>query len=470
MKKLLTTLIVTLWLSCVLTNNCFAAIAAATVWEVRTTGSSNNGGGYFSGGGTDYSQQDAAQLSLTDLANLSASTTLTSATGGFTSAMVNNTIYIASGTNFIVNYYQITAYTDTNTVTIDRTANATLDASAGVGYVGGALISLNTAVGTAAVSSNTIHVQSGTYAETVTFNSAKDDLVIIGYKTARLDSPSGTNRPYIDATGLTNGLNIVTGSSGHYIVNMRIANATADGINEVGNAYFINVKSSNNGDKGCEIAGDTAHIACEYNNNTGSGSGGEPYSGVTFYYSYGHDNAGFGLSMSKYNYECRVIGNLAEGNTSHGLYMAQTGFINSNTAYNNTGATTDGIRFGSGNGAPNKGIVCNNNSSNNGRYGIVQGNDWLLFVFLNNAYYGNGTAGLYYLNSFALSGGNVTTDTMTGVGGVVSSGSSVLNAGLDVSTLSGASVYDYKVNIGVDQDDNVAAGAGGGRGARFLIQ
>jgi len=42
-------------------------ISANCVWEIRTTGSNNNGGGYV-GGGTDYSQQDAAQLSLTDLA------------------------------------------------------------------------------------------------------------------------------------------------------------------------------------------------------------------------------------------------------------------------------------------------------------------------------------------------------------------------------------------------------------------
>jgi hypothetical protein len=41
------------------------AVNAATVWEVRSTGSQNNGGGYFAAGGasTDYSQQDAAQAS-----------------------------------------------------------------------------------------------------------------------------------------------------------------------------------------------------------------------------------------------------------------------------------------------------------------------------------------------------------------------------------------------------------------------
>ena len=46
------------------------AIAATTVWEVRTGGAETNGGGYSSGG-TDYSQQTAAQLSVTDGASIS---------------------------------------------------------------------------------------------------------------------------------------------------------------------------------------------------------------------------------------------------------------------------------------------------------------------------------------------------------------------------------------------------------------
>lgn len=50
---------------------CFGALGVATAWDVRTTGSDNNGGGFDSGvavPGTDYSQQDAAEDSGTDLA------------------------------------------------------------------------------------------------------------------------------------------------------------------------------------------------------------------------------------------------------------------------------------------------------------------------------------------------------------------------------------------------------------------
>ena len=64
------------------------SLNAAIDWEIRQDGSDLNGGGYKrTAGTTDYSQQAAAQLALTDLACAS-NTTLTSATGGFTAAMV----------------------------------------------------------------------------------------------------------------------------------------------------------------------------------------------------------------------------------------------------------------------------------------------------------------------------------------------------------------------------------------------
>ena len=72
------------------------AITADAQWWIRTDGNDLNGAGFDStigGYGTNYSDQATAQLTLTDLATSGAgSTTLTSATGGFTSAMVGNAI------------------------------------------------------------------------------------------------------------------------------------------------------------------------------------------------------------------------------------------------------------------------------------------------------------------------------------------------------------------------------------------
>lgn len=118
------------------------AVNATAVYRVRVGGSNTNGGGYdpaISGAGTDYSQQDAAELSLTDIA-CSNTTTVTSATGGFTSAMIGNAIWITGGGASAGPYF-ITARTNTNTITVDRTPGTV---SAGSGAVGGAWASPTT--------------------------------------------------------------------------------------------------------------------------------------------------------------------------------------------------------------------------------------------------------------------------------------------------------------------------------------
>lgn len=80
---------------------------------------------------------DILQLHLTDLAMVKDSTTLTSITGGFTAAMVGELIYISAGTNFIVGWYTIAGHTDTNTVTLNKTAATAGAGAAGIGTMGG---------------------------------------------------------------------------------------------------------------------------------------------------------------------------------------------------------------------------------------------------------------------------------------------------------------------------------------------
>ena len=185
------------------------ALADTTVWEMRANGASTNGGGFYDrdpGTSVDYSQQDAAQLSLTDLACVAASTTLTSATGGFTAAMAGNIVYIASGTNALAGWYEITAYSDTNTVTIDRTCASGGDMSAASGKVGGAWAVGGTnedAFFEAAMqlTGSTIWIKADathTFSQTVTlaFSSGKR-CTIEGYNTTRDDNPTGTDRPLL---------------------------------------------------------------------------------------------------------------------------------------------------------------------------------------------------------------------------------------------------------------------------------
>ncbi len=112
------------------------AIGATAVWRVRPSGANTNGGGYdaaISGAGTDYSQQDAAQLSGT-VGTAAGTTTFSDAGVTFTSAMVGNAIQIASGAGFTAGFYFVTAFTNSTTVVLDRSPGT---GSAAVWKLGG---------------------------------------------------------------------------------------------------------------------------------------------------------------------------------------------------------------------------------------------------------------------------------------------------------------------------------------------
>lgn len=113
------------------------AVNATAVYRVRAGGSNVNGGGYdpgIAGAATDYSQQDAAQASAS-LGTSTASTTFTDVGALFTSAMVGNALWLASGTGTTVGAYFITGFTNSSTITLDR-ASGTY--TAGVWKIGGA--------------------------------------------------------------------------------------------------------------------------------------------------------------------------------------------------------------------------------------------------------------------------------------------------------------------------------------------
>lgn len=142
------------------------------VGEVRTTGAKNNGGYYdstISGAGYDYSQQDAAQVSFTDLTTPGAgSTTLASVAGTWPQDCVGNAMNITAGTNFDIgadstSVYWITAVAvDGKSVTLDRTPTGAGAGSVGVGRLGGARISVGGAMANAA-SGQKVYVKGGTY-------------------------------------------------------------------------------------------------------------------------------------------------------------------------------------------------------------------------------------------------------------------------------------------------------------------
>lgn len=111
-------------------------------FRARPSGLDLNGGGFnASYGGVDYTNQDSAQVTLTNLACVGGgSTTVTSASAAFTAQMVGNVLRISAGTNFTLSRYMIVAFNSSTSVTLDRTPAAGAAASSGTCRVGGAVL------------------------------------------------------------------------------------------------------------------------------------------------------------------------------------------------------------------------------------------------------------------------------------------------------------------------------------------
>lgn len=206
-----------------LTSQTFAAISADTVFEVRTTGSDTNGGGFVTAAsGTDWSQQDAAQYSVTNGVT-NGTTTVTSATANFGTDVVGNIMYVQGGTAPVTaGWYQITARASTTSITVDRSIVASTGTTL---RIGGALASPGMYMG-AFVSVGGFgadcYVKAGTYSITSTTQNISGGTVNLlgagtniarleGYQTTRGDL--GT-KPVFSAGVNGSGQMIATGGNG----------------------------------------------------------------------------------------------------------------------------------------------------------------------------------------------------------------------------------------------------------------
>lgn len=208
------------------------AISAATVWRVRIGGDNANGGGYdatISGATTDYSEQDAAQLSASDLATSGISSTVTSAAGGFTAAMIGNALKIASGTNFTAGTYFIVTVTNTNTAVLDRNCSTGVGAS-GVAKVGGAHASITQPNTSGAVAGNVVMIR----------GQGSNDPADIDY--ANVSITAGGNLTYVGYNGRPK---ISHGGRGFYL----LANVV------IKNLFLVQVAGTNTGTSDAALCG-----------------------------------------------------------------------------------------------------------------------------------------------------------------------------------------------------------------------
>lgn len=378
------------------------ALSASTVWEIQTGGSDTNGGGYVSGG-TDWSQQASPQYSVTDGVS-AGTTTIISATAAFGTDVVGNIMYVAGGTGSITaGWYQITARTNSTTITVDRSTGLT----AGTGVtlkIGGALASPGQACANAA-SGNALWLKAGTYSISSTSNNVSGgrittpngtgntaDARIIAYTTTRGDGV-GFATLQVASSGVTS-ITVITPGSDCYLEGIDVdgqSKSAIQGFNSSNGAVvFQRCKARNctaNGMQagnnwliiGCLFTGNGGTVGTHFSLRLGSGAAKAIRCEAT-----GNTVDGFGIDSGTL-----VIDSISWGNTgtARGFNLLSTASSAINcTAYGNG---SDGFLFGGSNG----GNVCINCvSTGNGGWGFNQGSSFTN-TFLSNCAATTNTSG-----------------------------------------------------------------------------
>lgn len=441
---------------------CFAAINAGTLWEFRpANGAADNGGGFADldpGTSVDYGNQNSPELVINDGATAGiGNTTLTSAGGGFTAAMAGNIIYLQTGTNLVDGWYQITVFTDTNTVTLDRAPDDGVGGVSGAdGNVGGALDIFTDAFldnTTLIVPGQTIYVKNdGTMTLTGHISLVNDGTTalpinIIGYNATRGDNPTVNDRPLMAA-----GANNSNFDDYWLIKNFRFTATSQSGLRvDIGgiihNCHANNSSGISNRSAIVQVAGEVILCEAQSVNGYAIGLNGDA---VVVKNCYLHDSAIGVWNNGRDN--CQFIANIisdcAVGISDAGVSGAHSILITQNTFYNGTTGLSinDGFSF-----------VVTDNIFHTFTNGAAWTTEQLSNFFDNNCWYNasvsNVTKGDHAVNADPLLTDPANDDfTLQG-------GSPCLGAGMQIGVPQGV-VGDYKWNIGADQDDNAAAGGG----------
>lgn len=189
--------------------NAWSTISSTTNWDVRTTGNDANGGGYdpnVASPGTDFSQQNAAQVTYTDLIIGATTTQLTSAAHAFDSTFPGNVLHITGGTGCTTGWYEMLSESGV-IATMDRSVGTAT--STCTGQIGGALATIGQAK-TNAQDANIIFVKTGTYTitSTIDLTSGHPIVKIQGFNSTHTD---GGTPPTL--TTATNSVHLFTGGS-----------------------------------------------------------------------------------------------------------------------------------------------------------------------------------------------------------------------------------------------------------------
>jgi hypothetical protein len=266
--------------SVVLTINSQGLVTRNTVVGCTSDATATLTGGTF---GVDYSQQNTAVINaVADFNAVGASTTLTSATAGFTPVMVGNLFHqttTGTGAFGTVGWYEIVSYTNATTVVLDRAPNGGTASVNTTGYVGGAgrLNGLEDAFFEMIPAASVVWIKGGTYTTSGSISVASTNATstnpsfVIGYNSLRGDTCNGSNRPV-----LAMGANALTWGQHQILVNLSVTSTNAASFSCGTGNKAINCRVFNSSSTASRVAfgasgSNNTLIACEGISQNGIG-------------------------------------------------------------------------------------------------------------------------------------------------------------------------------------------------------
>ena len=342
------------------------ALPATTVLEVRTGASDNNGGGFVTGEtGTDYSQQDAAQASLTTASTVHTTTTqINVAVADFTvsSLDVGNLLQIINppGTATAGVYRITTADVPNNRWTLDRSAGTS--GQTVVGSMGGAFATPGKASGITTVAGMIVWVKSGTYNISSTTANVANGRVTLGVANTRMSGYQNTRgdltgvRPLFLATVNTMTLVAISNELLFGNINLSAGSATGiAGISASAGAIVHDVRMTGaNATAGLLANTNSVFIRCEATGGTVNGFQG---AGGSFYgcVASAVGGRGFAVSGSDLSSFIRCISTGNTGGSGKGfdmgtltgsaLYVNCVANSNAQTGFDNTGGGNQSVNW-----------------------------------------------------------------------------------------------------------------------------
>lgn len=300
----------------------------------------------------DYSQQNTAQKTYTDLTVVGAPSLVASSTANpFGKQQVGNCLVVTGGTNFNTGRYVIASVNGSLQATF-ISANSSIASGAssnGTGGMGGSLASPGQASGSM-VLGNKLFLKAGTYnissastnisggcVSLVSTTSGNSNAALIGYSSVRYDN--GT-KPLLQATGSISSFTMIASATANMIENVEV-----DGASYTGSTGISCVSGTSHKCKASHCAiGFTGgrHYYCEANACTTGGG----FSSCECFYCYSHDNSIYGFVGTTITVGCISVNNTgASGWGFHAASSAAT--YDRCTAYGNA---KDGFILNAGGG------------------------------------------------------------------------------------------------------------------------